>query len=341
MSERAVKPTVALHHLVRLTDDCGIFEHALLSSPRREHGYCVDDVSRGLVVVCGEQNTDPTVRRLAQLYLDFVLSAIEADGRCHNRMAAGGGWRDAASLGDWWGRAVWALGVAAVAAPTAGMRARALAGFRVAAQARSPHVRAMVFAALGAAAVLTDRPTEISARALLTDSATAIGPNGRDPAWPWPEPRMTYGNATIAEALIVAGGTLPNQTLLDRGLGLLGFLMSVETQQGHLSVTPVVGRGRDDGEPGFDQQPIEVAAIAQACGSAYRLTGDRVWLDGIRLAWAWFLGDNDSSTPMFDGQTGAGYDGLEAAGRNLNQGAESTLAMLSTAQQVRLVYEVL
>ena len=92
-------------------------------------------MSRGLVVVCREPNTGPTVRRLAQLYLDFVLSAIEADGRCHNRMAADGGWRDAASLGDWWGRALWGLGVAAVAAPTAGMRARALAGFRVAAQA--------------------------------------------------------------------------------------------------------------------------------------------------------------------------------------------------------------
>jgi len=30
--------------------------------------------------------------------------------------------------------------------------------------------------------------------------------------------------------------------------------------------------------------------------------------------------------------TGAGYDGLHSDRRNLNQGAESTLAMLSTAQ---------
>jgi hypothetical protein len=38
---------------------------------------------------------------------------------------------------------------------------------------------------------------------------------------------------------------------------------------------------------------------------------------------------------MFDATTGGGYDGLEAAGHNRNQGAESTLAMLSTAQHAR------
>ena len=38
---------------------------------------------------------------------------------------------------------------------------------------------------------------------------------------------------------------------------------------------------------------------------------------------------------MFDPATGGGYDGLQADGLNLNQGAESTLAMLSTAQHAR------
>ena len=58
-------------------------------------------------------------------------------------------------------------------------------------------------------------------------------------------------------------------------------------------------------------------------------------MGGVRLAWNWFLGHNDASTPMFDATTGGGYDGLEATGPNRNQGAESTLAMLSTAQHAR------
>jgi hypothetical protein len=328
-------------HLERLTDHRGLFEHALHAVPRREHGYCVDDVARGLVVVCHEPEPGPTARQLARCYLAFVLDALDSTGDCHNRMAVDGQWRDRAAVGDWWGRALWGLGVAATSAQTPGMRARALSGFRIAAQRRSPHVRSMAFAALGAAELLATRPDEMAARRLLTDTLAAIGEAGDgDSRWPWPEERLSYGNASIAEALILAGGVLPDAQALSRGLGLLKFLLRTETRDGHLSVTPVGGRGRDDVGPGYDQQPIEVSALADACASAFRVTRQSSWLTGVSLAWNWFLGDNDSATPMFDPRTGGGYDGLERHGRNLNQGAESTLAMLATAQQARRISEL-
>lgn len=324
-------------HLERLSDHRGLFEHARHAIPRREHGYCVDDVARGLVVMCREPQPGPTVRRLARCYLDFVLDAVDPTGVCHNRMAVGGQWRDEAAVGDWWGRALWGLGVAATSAGTPGMRARALGGFRIAAQRRSPHVRSMAFGALGAAELLRERPDEAAARQLLRDAVAAIGEPKDDPGWPWPEERLSYGNAAIAEALIVAGGALPDLPALGRGLDLLEFLLRTETRDGHLSVTPVGGRGRDDVGPGYDQQPIEVAALADACASAFGITLQPRWLTGVSLAWNWFLGHNDSATPMFDPRTGGGYDGLERRGRNLNQGAESTLAMLATAQQARRI----
>ena len=328
-------------HLERLTDGRGLFEHARHTVPRREHGYCVDDVARGLVVVCHEPEPGPLVRRLARCYLAFVLDALDPAGACHNRMAVDGQWRDEAAAGDWWGRALWGLGVAATSAQTRGMRARALGGFRIAAQARSPHLRSMAFAALGAAELLTRWPDEIAARRLLTDTLAMIGGGNDDGSgWPWPEERLSYGNASIAEALIVAGDALPDAPALSRGLSLLEFLLRTQTRHGHLSVTPVGGRGRDDVDPGYDQQPIEVSALADACGSAFRITRQSSWLMGVSLAWGWFLGDNDSDTPMFDSRTGGGYDGLERHGRNLNQGAESTLAMLATAQQARLISDL-
>ena len=346
MTVGGVTPASDVHqpvfdHLGRLTDDRGLFEHALHTVPRREHGYCVDDVARGLVVVCHEPEPGPTARRLARCYLAFVLDALDPTGACHNRMAVDGQWRDEAAAGDWWGRALWSLGVAATNAQTPGMRARALVGFRIAAQCRSPHVRSMAFAALGAADLLRRRPDEMAARLLLTDTVAAlVWAEDDDSRWPWPEERLSYGNASIAEALIVAGDALPNESALNRGLGLLEFLLRTETRDGHLSVTPVGGRGRDDVGPGYDQQPIEVSALADACGSAFRITHQSSWLTGVSLAWDWFLGDNDSATPMFDPRTGGGYDGLERRGRNLNQGAESTLAMLATAQQVRRISEL-
>jgi hypothetical protein len=333
-------PVVVFDHLDRLSDARGLFEHALLSEPRREHGYCVDDVARGLVVVCRETPSTPTVQRLERRYLNFVVRAIDSDGNCHNRMDVEGKWRDDASLGDWWGRAVWGLGVAAARGSTEGIRARALLTFRRAARRRSDHPRAMACAALGAAEVLAAYPAEPAARELLSAAVACIPPDTVDRRWPWPEPRLRYGNGTLAEALIVAGVGLRQTATLERGLALLNFLLAVETRDGHLSVTPVGGRGRNDVGPLFDQQPIEVAAIADACASAYRATLDPHWLCGVRLAWNWFLGSNDSSTKMFDARTGAGYDGLEADGPNLNQGAESTLAMLSTAQHARDITEL-
>ncbi len=323
-------------HLHRLTDGRGLFEHAQYGNPRPEHGYCLDDVARALVVICREPQPSPELQALGRHYLEFTLSAIEADGSCHNRMSIDGAWSDDPAVEDWWGRALWGLGVAAAHAPTQAMRARALLGFRTAARSRSPHPRAMAFAALGAGELLINRHgDELSARRLLRDAVLAIGPLGVDPGWPWPQPRLTYANGSIVEALLLAGSALPDEATFAAGLQLLDFLLDIETRDGHLSVTPVGGRGPGDPLPGFDQQPIEVAAIADACARAYELTEDRRWLRGVRMAWSWFAGDNDSATPMFDPDTGAGFDGLLHDGRNLNQGAESTLALLSTAQHAQ------
>jgi hypothetical protein len=317
-----------------MTDERGLFEHALHDEPRPEHGYCVDDAARGLVVVSRQADHDRTLSRLNRVYLDFVLGALAPDGSCHNRMGTDGGWDDEPTVGDWWGRAAWGLGVAAADAPTAGMRARALAGFRVAAQQRSPDSRAMAFAALGAGRLLRASPGEPAARDLLRDCAALLSQPGT--GWTWPEPRLRYANAAVAEALVVAGDTLCDDTALRRGIELLEFLVESEVGD-HVSVTPAGGRGPGQRGPGFDQQPIEVAALAEACTAAFLATAARRWLLVIDLAWRWFLGENDSRTPMFDPATGGGYDGLERGGRNENQGAESTLAMLATAQQAHLV----
>ncbi len=338
LRSRWIRPV--FDHLDALTDERGLFEHALRATPRPEHGYCVDDAARGLVVTCREPNPGRVVQRLHHRYLSFVLAALTGDGNCHNRMDTDGRWSDEPGLGDWWGRALWGLGVAVARSPAAGQRARALAGFRVAAQQCSPHTRASAFAALGAEELLRARPAEPAALTLLEHVARTLGRQPSTDVWPWPEPRLRYANATLAEALLVAGDALVDDAILARGLELLMFLMQVEVRDSHLSVTPVAGRGPGESGPHFDQQPIEVAAIADACASAYRITADPGWLSGVDLASRWFLGENDSTTVMFDPATGGGYDGLQPAGRNDNQGAESTLAMLSTAQQARRVEEL-
>ena len=321
-------------HLAALSDDTGLFEHARHATPRREHGYCVDDVARGLIAAVREPDPDPVVARLGETYLRFLLEALSPDGLCHNRRSVGSAWSDVASLGDWWGRAVWGLGTAAVRAPLPLSRARALRGFASAIVQRSPHLRAMSFAAIGAGEVLLARPRDLGALLLLEDFLELI-PDRRGTAWPWPEDRLRYGNGSVAEALIVAGAALHDEKATTAGLELLEFLLRTETSAGHLSVTGVAGSGPEDLRPQYDQQPIEVAAIADACARAYDVTGDAEWLSGVDLAWGWFEGDNDSGTVMLDPLTGAGYDGLMPEGRNENRGAESTIAAVTTQQHAR------
>lgn len=331
---RTVAPAApAYSHLARMSTSIGLYEHASHDAPRLEHGYCTDDVARALVVVVREPQPSDELAELAETYLGFLEAAVAPDGRVHNRRDERA-WTDVASVGDWWGRAVGALGIAAANAHDPVHRERALQAFGRAAAQRSPDVRASAFAAIGAAEILRAQTLTgaDAARALLTDSIAVI-PTVAHRSWPWPEPRLRYANGTLCEALVFGGQQLGNAGIVDRGLALLGFLLEEETSPaGWLSITGTAGSGPGDARPGWDQQPIEAAAIADACFRAFEITGAPRWRDGVDLAWAWFLGANDSGTPMVDLETGAGYDGLQPTGRNANRGAESTLAALSTFQ---------
>jgi len=319
-------------HVLSMTDGIGIFEHADHAEPRRSHGYCTDDVSRLLIAVVREGVLEQGLADVERIAFRFLVDSQGVTGRTRNRRDVDGRWHGPREVGDCWGRSVWAFGTSAARARDEGMRSSALSYFGHAVNQRSPHARAMAFAALGAAEVLEAGHRHDRARDLLADTITCIGPPSTGVRWPWPEPRLSYANAAIPEALIAAGGLLGRPEAVENGLTLLRWLLERETVAGHLSPTPVGGAGPDDHAPAFDQQPIEVAAMADACVRAHSVTGDAYWLDGLELAINWFAGDNDGGSVMWDPDTSGGYDGLTPTGPNLNQGAESTLALISTMQ---------
>jgi hypothetical protein len=215
------------------------------------------------------------------------------------------------------------------------VRRLAVIQFERAAKARSPWPRAMAFAAVGAAELLSVEPGNSAALRLLADYAATVATPETKSDWPWPEPRLTYANAILPEAMIAAGVALDDPDLKQRGLDLLEWLLDYETNDGHLSPTPVGGRGPQDSRPAFDQQPIEVAALADACARASSADPRALWPDGIRSCAAWFQGANDSGLVMWDTETGGGFDGLLGECVNLNQGAESTLAVIATLQHAQ------
>jgi hypothetical protein len=325
-------PVAPFRHLQRLTDNVGLLEQAEGIVPRHDSGYLVDDVARGLVVVCREPSPSPELVTLARRYLYFLAQAQAADGKFRNHLGYDRRWRGRPDTQDSWGRSVWALGTAAAHGPAAEIREDAHTRFGRSAAVSSPSPQAMAFAALGAGEMLGAWPDHPAALALLSRATAVIGEPSADAAWPWPATRLSYANATLAEAVIVAGEKLADDRTLRDGLRMLDWLLAIQTRDGHLSVVPAKGRSPGEDRPGFDQQPAEVAALADACLRAATVTGDSTWLTGVEMSVAWFLGENDTRIPMYDERTGGCSDSLGSTSRSRNQGAGSTLAMISVLQ---------
>ena len=166
-------------HLVRLSDDVGLLEHARGATPRREHGYCTDDVARGLVVLGREPDLPAPQRRLVERYLAFVTHAQGDSGAFRNRLGYDRCWQDEPSTGDWWGRALWGLGTTAARSDVPWVREAALDCFNRGATQRSRWPRAMAFAALGAEEILDRHPDHPEALALVKASAGRRQPGRR------------------------------------------------------------------------------------------------------------------------------------------------------------------
>ncbi|MBF0235318.1 MAG: glycosyltransferase family 4 protein [Desulfamplus sp.] len=76
-------PPVKLDHLKTMTDDTGIFQHAIITLPNLDHGYCTDDVARGLVVsTMGKKhliNNTALFESLSNRFLSFLQYAFNTD----------------------------------------------------------------------------------------------------------------------------------------------------------------------------------------------------------------------------------------------------------------------
>jgi len=328
-------PLPSFAHIDSMTDARGTFEHADHTTPRPAHGYCTDDMARLLVVAAREPNPDGTVRRLTHAAFRFLAAAQGVDGKVRNRLDERGHWQDRRGVDDCWGRSLWAFGTATAHAQEGWLRQSGLTMFDHGAEQRSLWPRAMAFAALGAAEVAAVAPSHRRALEVLDDAIAVIGRARPDTEWPWPEPRLTYANAVLPDAMIAIGATLHRPDVLDEGLQLLEWLIARQTNGDHLSFVPVGGAGHGDTVPRFDQQPIEAATLADACSRAALVTGESTWAEHLQRVVDWFLGDNDGGSVMLDPVTGGGFDGLTEHGPNLNEGTESTLALVSTLQHAR------
>ena len=146
--------------------------------------------------------------------------------------------------------------------------------------------------------------------------------------WRWFEPVLTYDNARLAEALMRAGVTIGDKTMVADAIDALAWLDRIQTaEDGYFRAVGTEGFGRAYAPPLlYDQQPLEAWASVDAARFALELTGEARWHAMAMRAWRWYLGENDLGQPMASIISGTCFDGLMSDGPNLNTGAESVLA---------------
>ncbi|AKM09540.1 glycosyl transferase family 1 [Croceicoccus naphthovorans] len=326
--------TPGLSGFTTMCDDVGIFQHAIGTVPDRNHGYCVDDNARALMLMnladgFDARDADAWSRRFAA----FVQDAWNPDlKRFRNFMGYDRKWCEDCGSDDSNGRAIWALGHTAVHGCNEDLRwwARGLFDAALEGLADIDSPRALAFAMLGAALRVEGEPDHAGALALLERGGAVL--DGllnavRRPDWAWFEAVLGYDNPRLSQALIEAGRILNREDWRDSGLTSLAWIAEMQTSAtGQFRAVGSDSFYRPHEMLPFDQQPLEAQAAVDAASSAFRVDPARRWFDHATMAYRWFLGDNDRGAVLADVATGRCRDGITPRGANRNCGAESILA---------------
>ena len=333
-------PEIKLDHLQRMTDGVGMLQHSKFTVPDREHGYCVDDNARALIVVVTAQDIQPrdaSLKGLASTYLSFLDHAFNsASGMFRNFMSYDRCWLEETGSEDSHGRALWSLGIASTLGGNNGQASHAADLFRRALPAveyfTSP--RAVAFTVIGIHAFLSgshDNGQVESLCRILSDKLMQWFQNLSSQNWPWCEETLTYDNARLPQALLLSGQRLGDDKMIQIAMRALAWLKEIQHDETGCYFTAIGNHGwfsRGGVKARFDQQPIEAAAMVDACIEAFNFTGDEEWITYAYRCLNWYLGDNELSISLYDHATGGCRDGLQAQSVNENQGAESTLCWL-------------
>ena len=342
-------PPLKLDHLFRMSDNTGIFQHAIFNVPNYAEGYCTDDNARAFILTLLLPEMTNRVARLdveqlASTYLAFLWDAFNQDTcRFRNFMSHQREWLETAGSEDSHGRALWAAGMALGRSDNEGHRNLCALlfqrGLPVVEHFTSP--RAWAFVLLAMQEYLRcfsgDRGVN-QLRELLTQRLLDHFRTNASKEWQWFEPSATYDNAKLSHAMILSGYWTSRGDVLEVGLQSLRWL--VETQKSEAGYFTPIGcngfwlRGTECAR--FDQQPLEAYAMVSACLEAHALTRDEYWRRAARRCFEWFLGRNDLGQPLYDSSTGGCRDSLHQDRRSQNQGAESSLAFyLSLAEMTQ------
>lgn len=343
-----ILPKFSLTHVLRLTDDTGIVQHAKYGIPNLKEGYCLDDNARALIMalMAYQRNGSREAFELLPIYLSYIHYMQTDDGNFRNFLSFDRRYLDEVGSEDSFGRTIWALGHLIGCAASNSYREFALEIFHKSVPHFSAlkHLRGVANTIIGISLYLQVYPTDegmVKILAKLTQPLIDAYNNTQSDDWQWFEEKMTYDNAILPLALLHSCEITGNEEARKIALATMAFLDQLTLSNGYLS--PVGNDGwyyRGGTFPTFDQQAIETMAMVLMHFQAYQIFRIPQYIEKMFLSYKWFLGENTLRAPLYDHETKGCCDGLLPGGINRNQGAESTLAYLISHLTVLKAFEL-
>lgn len=313
-------------HLISMTDSNGILQFSRGNSPDQNSGYTLDDNARALLIAISKADGE-----MAECFASNLYRCQRPNGSWSN-FQLGGQYFSSFDSEDSVGRAILAccIGTASqwpeIRKYCIDMLSRNLPR---AVDFTSPRAIAYTLLGLCKGDIPVFPEKLIHFISLLSNRLISLyqGKHTRD--WLWFEDYFTYCNGILPQAMFAVYMVNGSKKALKIGHDSLNFLNSILFKDGYLNIIGNQGwYTKGNTVPLFDQQPVDAASTYFACMEAYATIGNQDYMELAKLAHAWFRGENVNKLSLYNSATGGCFDALTKEGVNLNQGAESTLALL-------------
>ncbi|MBS1494865.1 MAG: glycosyltransferase family 4 protein [Bacteroidetes bacterium] len=332
-------PEINFNHLENLTDSTGILQHATYSIGNPAEGYCTDDNVRALLITVMHKLifNDDKVSKLINIYLRFVYYSFNKEkGLFRNFMSYERKWLEEAGSEDSNGRVIFSLGYIIKNMDSNSIVGLSKSLFDESIQNmkdfKSP--RTIAYMILGSVFYLSKFSGALDIKKIFNNKCEELYNcylKYKDEDWNWYEDSLSYSNARLPHALLMAGQFKNNKKYITAGLESLEWLYEQLLDDSRKFISLIGNDGwlvKGQPKARFDQQPVEIPPLMDACYQAYLITKNPEWISRVNMAFSWFLGNNERQEPICDFATGGCYDGLTSTMFNQNQGAESTLSWL-------------
>ena len=333
-------PPMKLNHVKAMTTEVGMIQFSKINQPDIKSGYTLDDNARALIATCMYlKNTgDKTCIINIRKYLTFIIFCQQTDGDFLNYVDRNELFTDQnaeVNLDDSNGRAIWALGYLVsqrsilpkeLVLEAESTLQRALTRISVV-----KSTRAMAFAIKGIFYYqkVAGSAQNIELVKTFANRMVQMYKHESSKNWEWFEGYLTYANSILPEAMLYAWLMTDDSTYKNIAKISLNFLLSHTFNANGIEVISNrkwFQKGQEHGH--FGEQPIDVAYTIMTLGIFYDMFQDDDYLQKLKIAFNWFLGNNRLQQIVYNPCTGGCYDGMEETHVNLNQGAESTLSYL-------------